>query len=405
MQVILVDRLKELRAYLIKRFIYTIIIVGVAEFLLLKLLNILVTPILSQTYYGQAQYAGQLHFDDIILSLIMVIFGLLLQLIEFMLPGRMGATFSGPRVMLESRIQTAILGARSAHEYVQLSTHEKVIVLAFFIGMAVVIALPYILGATYFSVTVVRQFSKIEQAREDKEREYERKRNLMLSDIAHDLRTPMTTVSGYAKALSDGVVAEDKRPEYLDAIMRKSERMNDLIGLLFDYVRLGSEGFTLNKTDIDLCETVRECAAMQYQDIEDAGMELDVDIPEEKIVINADRLQFQRTITNLITNAIKHNNKGTKIGVYVITERNRVRIVVADSGSLIDQKTAEHIFEPFVMSDESRSSKGGSGLGLSIAAKVMDMHGYNLRLIQRPYIAKYNLSSEYVKMFMITIKM
>lgn len=397
------DRLKELRAYLIKRFIYTIIIMGVAEYIILKVLNTLITPVLSKTFYGQAQYAGQLHFDDIILSLIMIIIGLIFQFIEFMLPGKIGAVFSGPRTMLEMRVQAAILGERSAREFAQLSTYEKTKVLAFFVGMAVVIALPYILGAVYFSVTVVKQFSQIEQVREEKEREYERKRNLMLSDIAHDLRTPMTTVSGYAKALSDGVVSEDKRSEYLDAIMRKSERMNDLIGFLFDYVRLGSEGFTLCKTDLDLCETVRECAAMQYQDIEDAGMELDVDIPEERIIINADLLQLQRTITNLITNAIKHNDKGTKIGVFVIKERSKLRVIVADSGQLIDSKTAEHIFEPFVMSDESRSSRGGSGLGLSIAAKVMDMHGYNLRLIQRPYIAKYNLSPEYVKMFMISI--
>jgi signal transduction histidine kinase len=226
----------------------------------------------------------------------------------------------------------------------------------------------------------------------------------MLSDIAHDLRTPITTISGYAMALSDGMVEEDKKQEYLDAIQVKSKRMSDLINLLFDYVRLDSENFNLNKEKLDICEIVREAGAFQFQDIEDAGMTLDVDIPEESIYREVDKLQFSRVITNLITNAIKHNSYGTNIGLYIISDdESPVKIMVADSGKVIPEEAANEIFDPFVMGDESRNSKGGSGLGLSISKKIVEMHGFKIKLIQTPKIERYKFLDGYNKVFIITI--
>ncbi|MCR5397969.1 MAG: HAMP domain-containing histidine kinase [Lachnospiraceae bacterium] len=398
------DSLKDLRSYLIRRFVYTIVLIGIAEYIVIKIVNLFFGPLFARTIYGAAEEVGSLHTDEIILMFCFMLLGLLFQGIERLLPGQLGMLFGEMKDAVERLIQKIPVSARTADNYARLSTYEKVFFLLFMFGVAVVILLPYLAGAGFYSVTVLREFRKIEEAREQANRDYEKKRNLMLSDIAHDLRTPMTTVSGYARALSDGVVSEDKKSDYLDAIVRKSERMDELIGLLFDYVRLGSEGFRLKKEEFDLCEMVRECAAMQFRDIEDAGMELEVDIPEKFLMIKADRLQMSRTVTNLITNAIRHNVKGTTIGVYVMEETNRYRVMVADSGERIDPSQAEHIFEPFVMGEASRSTKGGSGLGLSIAAKVMDMHGYNIRLIQKPNTLKYNIPQEFVKMFMITIK-
>ena len=148
---------------------------------------------------------------------------------------------------------------------------------------------------------------------------------------------------------------------------------------------------------------IREAAAFQYQDIEDAGMELDVEIPEEKILVYADKVQFSRVISNLITNAIRHNKPGTSIGLYLLEEDETLRVIVADNGVKIPKEKADMLFEPFVMGDESRNSKGGSGLGLSIAKKVVEMHGFKIRLVQQPMIQKFPAVSEYEKMFMITI--
>ena len=194
----------------------------------------------------------------------------------------------------------------------------------------------------------------------------------------------MTTVNGYAKALADGMVKEpEKQLEYLQAIQNKSARMNDLIHLLFEYVKLDSEGFTLDLKRTDLSELLRENAALIYSDIEEAGMEFEIEIPEEPVYIQVDPIQFSRVITNLLNNALKHNEAGTKIKISMYRENGYIYILVADGGKRIPGELAEHLFEPFAKGDMSRKSGSGSGLGLSIAKKIAEMHGFQMELIQQ----------------------
>lgn len=252
-----------------------------------------------------------------------------------------------------------------------------------FILTLIMFAIPIVMTAVWFSRIVAEEVEKNEKQEEELREKYERARNLMLSDIAHDLRTPITTIGGYAKALNDGlVISDEKRTEYLEAIQNKAERMSDLITLLFDYVRLDSENFALRLENIDITELLRENAALLYADVEEKKMEFEIDIPEEPIVLALDRLQFSRVITNLINNVLKHNEAGTTITLQMKQEKEHLEISVKDNGKMIAPMIAEHIFEPFVMADTSRESKGGSGLGLSIAKKIIEMHGWTIVLIQ-----------------------
>jgi len=245
---------------------------------------------------------------------------------------------------------------------------------------------PLMLTLYMFTRAVTEEVQRLEAEKSAFRREYEKQRNLMLSDIAHDLRTPITTIAGYAKALNDGMVTdEEKCKEYLQAIENKSERMSDLITLFFDYVKLGSEGFHLNMEKTDLCELMRENAAMLYSDVEEKGMELIVEIPEEPCIVEADALQFSRVVTNIINNAIRHNEAGTEITLELQQKLNKVEIVISDNGTLIEEEMAEHIFEPFAVGDKSRRTKGGNGLGLSIAKKIVEMHGWELHLYQNKW--------------------
>lgn len=252
-----------------------------------------------------------------------------------------------------------------------------------FLLTLVLFVVPIVLTAVWFSKIVSEEVEKLERQEEELREKYEAARNLMLSDIAHDLRTPITTIRGYAKALNDGLVtSEEKRTEYLDAIENKAERMNDLLTLLFDYVRLGSDRFSLRREKTDVTELLRENAALLYSDVEEHGMEFEIYIPEEKIFLELDRIQFSRVITNLINNVLKHNPAGTRITLQLYKGEDRILILVKDNGDVIPSKIAEHIFEPFVMADTSRESKGGSGLGLSIAKKIVEMHGFEIELVQ-----------------------
>lgn len=238
--------------------------------------------------------------------------------------------------------------------------------------------LPYLISAYWYYRAVSRKVKELLQEQEEQKEAYDRQRNLLLSDIAHDIKTPVTTVVGYARALSDDMVKEEeKKKEYLQAIYAKSMRMDELITLLFEYVKLDSDGFVLHKEKTDLGELLRENVALLYSDFEENGMELEVDIPEREFPCEVDKVQISRAITNILTNSVKYNEKGTKV---LVSLNEEYQIRIADNGTLIDDELAVHIFEPFSRGDKARNSRGGSGLGLSISAKIIRMHGGSIRL-------------------------
>ena len=391
---------KDLQVFILRKFLFVILFISAAEYVILLLLRYKVLPIVMHFFFDDADVA-MIGVAGLLFLLLILGGMLLLQLLNFIIPGEtgyvMGNALNSMNIRGSSFLNTnkAVLG--------DLTTGQEVVLFLVLVATMIIILIPYIVGGVYFASAVIKKVRIIEEEDRKKQKEYDKKRNLMLSDIAHDLRTPITTVSGYAKALSDGMVDESKKPEYLEAIQRKSKRMSDLINLLFEYVKLDSEGFKLTKQDTDVCELVRECAAFSYQDIEDAGMELDIDIPEEEMIVNLDKMQMSRVVTNLLPNAVRHSKEGTSIGVYVKKDDDKIRISVADSGERIDEEYAKNIFKPFVVGDESRNTKGGTGLGLSIAEKVVSMHGFSIKLVQQPGLAKYIDAPGFEKIFMITI--
>lgn len=261
--------------------------------------------------------------------------------------------------------------------------------------------LPYVIGIGIYSFIVVRKVEEIRSFDRKQREKYIKRRNLLLSDVAHDLKTPITTISGYAQALNDGMVeSPEKQSEYLKVIYQKSLQMNQLITVLFDYVKLDSEGFELKTEWFDLAEFLREVSAEMYSDIENAGMEFLVELPDKECSVMADKAQLMRVVLNLLANAVKHNPKGTKIRISleeVSGYEKGWKVQIADTGGRIEEELEKHLFEPFVMGDESRNSRAGSGLGLSIAAKIVEMHGGTLSLDQ-------NLKIPYTKAFCIKMR-
>lgn len=268
----------------------------------------------------------------------------------------------------------------------------RILIIGGIIGLLFIRILPYLVGAFCYSRIVTRQFNELLAQEESQKLARDQRRNLMLSDIAHDIKTPITTICGYSKALSEGVVGEKARQSYLDAIYAKAMRMDELITLLFEYVKLESEGFTLHWEPGDLAELTREMAALLYADFEDREMELVLEIPEEKVPFEMDRLQLGRAVTNLLTNAVRYGKAGGR----VLVRLQEYELTVADEGEPVDPEFAAHIFEPFARGDKARSSKGGSGLGLGIAQRIVEMHGGKLVLNQ-------NFGEGYTKAFQIRL--
>lgn len=252
----------------------------------------------------------------------------------------------------------------------------RVLIVLMFLVLIVVSALPYLAGAFYYYIVVTKRVNKMIEAEKEQQLAYDRQRNLLLSDIAHDIRTPITTLCAYSKALSDGMVQGDKKQEYLDAIYTRSMRMSELITLLFEYVKMDSSGFTLHREKGDLGELLRECIAGMYSDFEERRIALRVEIPETPSCYRMDSVQMSRAVTNLLTNAVRYGREGGR----VLVKLDEYTVTVADDGMEIDREFAAHIFDPFSRADKARSTKGGSGLGLSIAFKIVEMHGGELKL-------------------------
>ena len=396
---------KRLQEILINRFIVTLIVVGIVEYILTTLLDRFAMPFIADVFFSEQEVSEAFsilavgrYFAGVIAS------GVLSQITKIF-PEPVGFTARTFTADLISSMENSFFMSGEGAVLNDMSFGRKLLLASVILAMLIILALPYIIAAVRFVMVTMREFRKIGAMRMQARKDYEKRRNLMISDIAHDLRTPITTISGYAQALNDGLVKDEDKQTYLEAIRDKSRGMNDLIQLLFDYTRIDSEGFTLKKEKTDICETVRECAALLYTDAESAGMRMDVNIPDKKTVIELDRAQFGRVINNLMVNAIRHNEEGCTIGTFVYEDGGKLNIAIADKGKLISEDIAGNIFEPFFMGDESRNSRGGSGLGLSVAKKITDMHGFKLKLIQGQEINKASQLRGYNKAFVIKVSL
>lgn len=306
--------------------------------------------------------------------------GWLFQLLLYFLAGFLP---SGAREWVQRRIDRAMGNSISIQVTSPLYNGAGGVVLRILIiggicGIFLLRMLPYVVGAFCYLRVVTGQFNELLAQEKAQKLAYDQRRSLLLSDIAHDIKTPLTTLCGYSRALSEGVVEEGDRQTYLDAIYRQAMRMDELITLLFEYVKLESEGFKLHREPGDLAELLREMTALLYADFEEREMELVLEIPEEKQLFDMDRLQLGRAITNLLTNALRYGKEGGR----VLVRLEEYEITVADEGEPIAPELAAHIFEPFTRGDPARPSGGGSGLGLGISQKIVRLHGGRIVLNQ-----------------------
>lgn len=208
-------------------------------------------------------------------------------------------------------------------------------------------------------------------------------RNMLYANITHDLKTPITSILGFASVLKDNKADPKQQEQVADTIYQKAKRTDELLNMLFEYTKLGTEGYQPSKSEIDLCAVLRNVTAMHYEEFERKNIELEIDIPDSKSVILCNEQQMTRAIENLVINAYKHNKSGSRAGIFLKKTDTGIFIDIADDGRKMSEEEAEGIFEPFVSGDVSRNSAGGSGLGLAIAKRIVEIHGGRLRVEQK----------------------
>jgi signal transduction histidine kinase len=209
--------------------------------------------------------------------------------------------------------------------------------------------------------------------------QYEANRKELISNISHDLKTPIASIIGYVEGLLDGVAnTPAKKERYMQIIYQKSLDMNRLINdlILFSKLDINKLAFEFKKVDF---------SAYTAQLFEDYGVELQENGVElisryqcdQDLKLCMDPKQMRRVFNNIIGNALKHLNKNTKaIEIIVFEEVDEVMVRISDNGSGIAEDQLEHIFDRFYKGDVSRNTDiGSSGLGLSISKQIVQAHG------------------------------
>lgn len=214
----------------------------------------------------------------------------------------------------------------------------------------------------------------------EEERRIERSKDELVTNVSHDIRTPLTSIIGYLGLIEDKQYkTEDELLKYTHTAFIKAKQMKSLVDDLFEYTKVRQEGVTLNITTLDIGAMLEQIAAGYELEAHKKGMQINVDVPKEPIEIEADGEKLARVFNNLVSNALKYGVGGKNIYLSAkLVEPSGVQIMIANDGEAIPEESLKHIFDRFYRAESSRSREtGGSGLGLAIAQGIIERHfGY-----------------------------
>lgn len=201
----------------------------------------------------------------------------------------------------------------------------------------------------------------------------------LISNISHDLKTPVTAIKGYAEGIMDGVAdSPEKMDKYIRTIYNKANDMDKLIGELTIYSKIDNNKIPYNFVKLNLEEYFNDCVDEINTDLSARGIKLTyINYVDRDVLVIADPEQLKRVINNIISNSVKYMDKSERfIAIRIVDEDDFVRIEMEDNGKGIANDELQYIFERFYRTDSSRnSSQGGSGIGLAITKKIIEAHG------------------------------
>ncbi len=206
--------------------------------------------------------------------------------------------------------------------------------------------------------------------------EFENTRNSFVANISHDLRTPMTTITGFVEGILDGTIPEDKHQWYLSVVLDESKRLSRIVNDLLDISKLEQGNFNLDMREFDINELTRLTVIKLEKKITDKKIQLTVEFIHDNLMVYADKDAISRVLTNLLDNAIKFTEENGFIDICVGSKDGKAYVSVQNSGNGIDEEELQHIFDRFYKTDKSRSlDKNGAGLGLYIVKSIVQAHG------------------------------
>lgn len=206
--------------------------------------------------------------------------------------------------------------------------------------------------------------------------ESEQRKNDLVVFLAHDLKTPLTSIVSYLSMLqSHPELSEAERSKYIGISLEKAIRLGKLIEEFFEITKFNAQDIVLEKTELNLSRMLEQIADEMYGVLQEKRLECQVEAAED-VIVPADPDKLARVFDNLMRNAVAYCDRETTIHIQVSQDKDNAKIVFINEGPKIANDKLQHIFEKFFRADNSRSSEtGGAGLGLAIAREIVELHG------------------------------
>lgn len=208
----------------------------------------------------------------------------------------------------------------------------------------------------------------------------ESSRREFVANVSHELRSPVTSISGFVEGMRDGTIPPEEHDKYLTVVSDETRRLSKLIGDLLALSRLERDDAALMMTRFDLCELLRRAVIRRVGDLEGKHLTMACDFALEPCMVQADQDRIDQVVVNLLDNAIKFTPEGGTITLSTVEENGCCVARVRDNGVGILPEDRDRIFERFFTADRAHTSGKGTGLGLAISQRIMEMHGQSIRL-------------------------
>ncbi|MCJ0573648.1 sensor histidine kinase [Enterococcus cecorum] len=211
----------------------------------------------------------------------------------------------------------------------------------------------------------------------EEERKIEQSKDELITNVSHDIRTPLTSIIGYLGLIEDKQYhSEEELLKYTHTAFMKAKQMKSLVEDLFEYTKVRQSSVPIYYITFDMVQLVEQLAVDFELEAAKKGIEIIVQANQKQIMMEGDTEKIVRVFNNLISNALKYGKGATQIVVELEQISQEVIITVKNNGQMIPQKSLEQLFDRFYRVEESRSQEtGGTGLGLAIAQSIIALHG------------------------------
>ena len=219
-------------------------------------------------------------------------------------------------------------------------------------------------------------------------------RREFVANVSHELRSPITSIRGFAEGMADGVIPAEDQPKYLRLVADESKRLSGLIDDLLALSRLERDEVELEMTEFDINEMLRRAVIRRMNALDAKKIDVSCEFEEDVCRVRADSDRIEQVVINLLDNAIKFTPEGGTISLESAARDRTVEVTVRDNGCGVVAEDRDKVFDRFFTVDRAHTAGKGTGLGLSICKRIMDMHGQSIRLLDTEQGAAFRFTLE-----------